>query len=238
MFAHLVVGVWSAVVSTKGYECARTAPFHPNIHNMGNVGALGRAHAQGAWFATRVIDALAYRGRNMRSEVARALANTRDVDRDVVLEIGCGVGTLTAELMDAGFQQVVAMDTSAEMLEFAKKNVPGAEFHQENGVDCEWMAADVAIACMVFHEMPQVAHREMIRAMARASNPRDGEVWIVDIDPSYEPSVPMLAGEPYVPSYLKNIEDVIAEEADEEDMNVATFSIVSGHVRGWVLSRT
>ena len=53
---------------------ARNAPFHPDIHNMSNVGPLGYVHAHGAWMATRLIDTVAYDGRNIRAEIAKRLA--------------------------------------------------------------------------------------------------------------------------------------------------------------------
>ena len=61
--AH-VIAAWS-----PNYDCARTAPFHPRIHNMGNVGPGGVVHAACAAMATRWIDVVAYEGRNVRREL-------------------------------------------------------------------------------------------------------------------------------------------------------------------------
>ena len=217
--------------STEGYDTARTAPFHPSIHNMGNVGGWGRAHAQGAWLATRIIDLIAYRGRNMREEVAEGMAAVRRPETDSLLEIGCGTGTLTRELTKAGFMNVTAMDTSKEMLIEAKKKTGKAGLVLGNGVDAAQYDVDVAVACMVMHELPTVAHEQVLDAMLEATEKRNGEVWVVDIDPSYVPKASMLAGEPYVPDYLLNFESTIEGRGKDVD----TFSIVTGHVRGWVL---
>lgn len=220
------------VPSTKGYECSRTAPFHPAIHNLGNTGFGGSAHAQGAMFATKLIDILAYNGRNMRNEVAQSLSTIKALN-STILEVGCGVGSLTDELLQQGFSNVIGIDTSAEMLQVAEDNAPNATFYQENGVDAasNFSDIDVAIVCMVLHEMPTVAHEELLFALSEVTKNKSGEVWLVDIDPSYEPSMSMLAGEPYVNAYLKNIEDIIMET----NMTYSTFEIISGRVRGWVL---
>ena len=44
-----------------------------------------------------------------------------------ILDVGCGTGQLTAQLMEAG-AEVVGLDQSAEMLERASANCPGARF--------------------------------------------------------------------------------------------------------------
>jgi SAM-dependent methyltransferase len=49
--------------------------------------------------------------------------------RGVVLELGCGSGLLTRELVEAG-HRVVATDASAAMLDLARAEVPGAEVRQ------------------------------------------------------------------------------------------------------------
>jgi phospholipid N-methyltransferase len=219
------------IPSTRGYECARTAPFHPSIHNLGNTGVLGRLHAEWAERVTRLIDKSAYSGRNMRSEVAEGMAS---VCSGELIEIGCGVGTLTRELVKTGAFRVSAMDTSVEMINEARRTVPGAAFWVENGADVLKHTANVVVMCMVLHELPKAAHDEILGSMLLAATE---EVWLVDIDPSYQPSSPMLAGEPYVPSYLKEIEGTIAGCAEAHGKKMDTFEIIPGHVRGWVLSR-
>jgi len=83
----------------------------------------------------------------------------------------------------------------------------------ENGADVGARNVNVAICCMVFHELPKAAHGDVLEAMFDSVEEKGGDVWIMDIDPSYQPSIPMLPGEPYVPDYLKEIESNIEEEA-------------------------
>lgn len=218
------------------YTCARTAPFHPAVHNLGNVGFTGVLHAHSAWFATRVIDRVAYDGRHMRRELAEALASRRRGRR--LVEVGCGAGTLTSELVRTGAFDVVALDTSGPMLDVASRMAPGAAYLERNGADVgEFHAADVAIACMVFHELPADAQREVALSMAQSvrSSERGGEVWIVDIDPSYEPSPTMLSGEPYVLGYLAGIDAVLEGVRSDLGATLETFEVIAGHVRAWVL---
>jgi SAM-dependent methyltransferase len=48
-----------------------------------------------------------------------------------VLEIGCGTGQLGSRFLDAGFQYQ-GLDISAEMLAFARENIPTALLHQQD----------------------------------------------------------------------------------------------------------
>ena len=209
------------------FDSVRTAPFHPAVHNLGNVGPLGRVHARGARAATWVIDQLAYAGVNMRREVAQQMA-TRYDEGTRLLEVGCGVGTLTRELEEMQTFDIVAVDTSQEMLDRARKDV-NCTFLQKNGVDFEG-TVDVSILCMVMHEMPQVAHRDMLAHLLRITTTA---VWIVDIDPGYTPSPAMLSGEPYVPQYLETIESTI--DAHATGRTLESLSPIVGHVRAWVI---
>lgn len=221
--------------SVENYNCSRTAPLHPAVHNFGNTGILGALHARFAWLATKRIDEVAYEGRNMRRELVATLNETHFGAR--VLEVGCGAGTLTYELVRArAFQSIVAVDVSNEMIDVAKEKVPqGVQFRIENGVDIEDTDVDVAIACMVAHEMPLVAHRELAGVMLAATRNASGEVWFVDIDPSYIPSVMMLSGEPYVERYLSRFNDTLFEYAFEHGVRCETFPVIDQHVRAWVL---
>ena len=63
---------------------------------------------------------------------------------------------------------------------------------------------------------------------------RGGQLAIIDISPSYEPSAPMLAGEPFVLEYQQNIDKQL------EDFPGFTLakrkSVVPGHVTMWLLT--
>lgn len=234
------------------YNCARSAPYHPSIHQLGNTGIMGQVHAQGAWCVTRIIDRVAYRGRNMRQEVAHDVVQTltrKLHDRPVrILEIGCGVGTFTHELdieCAKAFDDynITAIDTSAEMLMYAMDHISEhVKLTQLNGVDAGVSTEttyDVAISVMMLHEMPRVAHEEMIHALFRATHDGidGGEIWLVDIDPMYTPSGSMLSGEPYVPEYLQTIDETVNTMCTKRHKTVNTFSVVEGHVRAWVIRR-
>mgnify|MGYP004362570219 CR=1 FL=1 len=95
---------------------------------------------------------------------------------------------------------------------------------------------DVSVICMVMHEMPSRAHAEMLHSMMAATP--EGDVWVVDIDPVYRPSLMMLSGEPYVPDYLKSIEDTFVDVAKSAGRELSTFAIVPGHVRVWIFEHT
>lgn len=212
------------------YDDVYTAPFHPAIHNMGNIGLMGRVHARSARCATKLIDRLAYDGVNMRALLARRLAQDAP-PKSRLLEIGCGVGTLTCELERTGAFEVVALDTSQEMLDEARRALsPNTTLLCQNAADYGGFA-DVAVACMVMHEMPKHAHREVLHAMMRSVP--NGPVWVVDIDPSYSPSAVMLTGEPYVLKYLEEFEGTLSETC--EDRFVDVVSLIPGHVRAWII---
>lgn len=213
---------------TSPYNCARTAPFHPRIHSLGNVGLLGGLHASCARGVTRLIDFLAYGGRNMRREVVDLISSTHP-DVSTVLELGCGVGTLTAELVRKGYN-VTAVDTSPEMIERARRLVDGPRFSVQNAVDADPADADVVIACMLFHELPACAHEDILSAMLQC--PR---IWVVDITKSYLPSDTMLYGEPYVPSYLSLFSDAISDFAVRHGRKLTKFEVIPDHVDAWAL---
>ena len=60
------------------------------------------------------------------TEIIRRLQSS-SVQLRRVMDVGCGAGVLTKALADAGFE-VTGIDISAELLEFARTNVPKAHF--------------------------------------------------------------------------------------------------------------
>lgn len=224
------------VPAFDSFTCIRSAPYHPAIHNLGNVGYLGGIHANGAVAFTSAIDRVAYKGRNMRREVAEGMASVHSVGSSLV-EIGCGVGTLTRELEHTNTYNITAVDTSREMLNVAETLVT-SPLECINGVDIGSLKKepDVVITCMMMHELPKLAHEEFLGEVWEVVANRRGELWIVDLDPSYTPGSTMIAGEPYVTEYIDTFEDTIDTFARGNDASLNTFSIVEGHVRGWVLT--
>ena len=209
------------------------APFHPQIHNMGNIGWGGKIHASAARFATRLIDKKAYDGINMREMLAQKMSQTFFDDLNV-LEIGCGAGTLT-EHLSKHFKNLVALDTSQEMIEEARIHLPDVDFRCDNGANAHTFDVDVVIASMLVHELPKNAHLDLMGAMQRSILKKNGEVWIVDIHPVYKPSFMMKMGEPFVLSYLKEFETTVEDFCSENDMDCERADIITEHVRLWVL---
>jgi 2-polyprenyl-3-methyl-5-hydroxy-6-metoxy-1,4-benzoquinol methylase len=282
------------VPSIGKYKTSRLAPYHPSIHNLGNVDEydidaekrgwvrrrlpLGLWHAQGAAFVTKIIDIIAYNGRPMRREIAKIMIDSviaSHVEEFVnepitICDVGCGVALSTRELetysktfSEAKFD-IIGIDTSDEMLMYAADNVsPSVNLIKMNAIDIageeldyeyeeedknnvriitqdeKYVATtpfDIISCTMVMHEMPPIAHKRLIRASAKATRAKNGEIWLVDIDPMYKPSMTMLSGEPFVPVYLNTIESTIKNEAKRLNIDVETMTIVNGHVKAWKLT--
>jgi len=62
-----------------------------------------------------------------------------------VMDVGCGAGPLTRALVDAGFD-VTGVDTSAELLELARANVPKAHFVHASAYNVQVQTYDAVIA--------------------------------------------------------------------------------------------
>ncbi|CAJ1959807.1 unnamed protein product [Cylindrotheca closterium] len=113
--------------------------FHPKIHTFGNVGPLGAIHASVAPLATKLIDVAAYNGENVRDQIARELsysimsfpsttssnsdnASSTNQQQPKIVDLACGVGMSTRALQKAfpHASQLVAIDTSPQMIRMAK----------------------------------------------------------------------------------------------------------------------
>lgn len=71
--------------------------------------------------------------RGAASEIVRRLRSSNaDIRR--IMDIGCGAGPLTRALVKAGFD-VTGVDTSADLLEIARANVPAAHFIHASAYD-------------------------------------------------------------------------------------------------------
>ena len=229
-FATLVaVGSLLGPPPVGRYTDIRSAPFHPSIHNMGNVGILGRLHARFARVATRVIDDRAYGGRDMRAEMAEHL-RARHPNGTSVLDVGCGTGTLTEALERTGHFEVTAIDSSEEMVRVARAHV-ASPVHCINGVDAT-REVKVAIVSMVMHELPALAHRQLLAALFRIA----GEVWIVDIDLAYSPSSTFLSGEPYALDFLAGWNATMHDEAHRAGRQLEVLRVIPEHVTAWIMS--
>lgn len=92
---------------------------------------------------------------------------------------------------------------------------------------------DLATIMYCFHEAPADGRNRILREAHRVL--RDGgTLAVVDISCDYEPKASMLAGEPYILEYLKNINKQISKA--EGFRNVIHDVIVPGHVSMWRLT--
>lgn len=86
-----------------------------------------------------------------------------------ILDLGCGTGTLTAELA-ARAGRVVGIDASPEMVEAAKRHFPEREFLVADALDLPFMAEfDVVFSNAVFHWLPD--HDRLLKNIRRALKP-------------------------------------------------------------------
>ena len=97
-----------------------------------------------------------------------------------VLELGCGSGGLTWQLIDAGYA-VIATDASPDMLDIARKEVPGADVRRLTLPDDPYPSADAVVSVghtLNYLESAETIGRTLVEA-ARALRP--GGVLILDL---------------------------------------------------------
>jgi len=82
--------------------------------------------------------------RGAAPEIIRRLQTSSTPVRKV-MDVGCGAGPLTKALVEVGFD-VTGVDTSAELLELARVNVPTAHFLQASIYDVEIRDYDAVVA--------------------------------------------------------------------------------------------
>lgn len=109
-------------VSERADPGPREYWFHPAIHTFGNSGLFGGLHAAVAPLFTKVIDVSAYDGKPVREAIARDLRRIVGKPNARVADLCCGVGISTRALQGAfhDAETVVGVDTSPQMLGFAK----------------------------------------------------------------------------------------------------------------------
>lgn len=119
----------------------------------------------------------------------------------------------------------------------ATRNRTQALYQLGNAEDTKLPHASMDLVTVMygFHEVPMAARARIINEARRLLR-RGGHLAIVDICPTYTPSPHMLAGEPFVKEYQKNI--------DHQLLHFPGFSlakrqvVVPGHVNLWLLTPT
>ena len=97
------------------------------------------------------------------------------------------------------------------------------------GQDDEFNAATVFY---LLHEAPKQGRIDVIRNAIRIAA---DAVIIVDISPSYAPSMLMLTGEPFIMDYLASIDTEVREICEDEGYPYRSMDVIPGHVRMWTI---
>ena len=84
-----------------------------------------------------------------------------------------------------------------------------------------------------FHEVPEVGRARIIDEAQRLLCP-GGHLAILDICPTYAPSEHMLAGEPFVKEYQRNIDSQLF---NSKGFRAKKRVVVAGHVNLWLLTK-
>jgi len=173
---------------------------------------MGKVHAEIAPLFIEFTERAIYDD-HIRQRVIEELGENKSI-----LDIGCGVGISTSNAKGS-----LGIDTSMPMLEKARGLFPNKSFALGNGEhwDCD-KGFDAVTTMFCFHEIPQQSRKHLIAKCLKYARET---VVIVDISPNYKPNQHMLAGEPYLPDYLENICEDLADF--EETV------LVNDHVHSW-----
>ena len=200
--------------------------YDSRIHNFGNTGHMGKVHAHIASHATKLIDILAYNGRNVRDEL---LANIPYNSK--VCDMGCGVGLSTTDN-----ERSIGIDSSNEMIDVAMKECmhKKCKFEKGNAVSYGFPNEfEYATIFYLLHEAPEIGRINVINNAMRISSKG---VMIVDIHTDYKPSCSMLSGEPYVIDYLSNIDTNIEHCCKVNNWYIKElYTYIEGHIKVWSL---
>ena len=220
-----------ALISTRRTNPQTKYYFDSRIHNFGNIGFGGHVHSLLAPYATKMIDEKCYNSVNIRqlilSNYNQEFYNNNE-RLPKLIDLCCGTGTSTCD-------NHVGVDTSSHMITQAKKihnknnnkNTQFIEGNAENyGQEDEF---DTATIMFAFHEMPNYAHHKIIKNAKRITT---REILIVDINPTYKPSLLMLSGEPYLLNYKATIQSLLAQH------NFSYLEYIPNHVGIWTFKHT
>ena len=98
------------------------------------------------------------------------------------LELGCGTGRLLKPLQEH-FKTLHGCDISDKMLDVARKDVPGIEFHLIEGTKLPVSNVNVIICHSVFHHVPRTVFREYVTTIHEAL--ADGGIFLFQLTKPY-----------------------------------------------------
>lgn len=231
--------------------------YNPTIHTLGNVGFWGALHAALAPLSTKLIDVIAYGGQDVRQMVADELSQKVKSSRARVVDLCCGVGISTRALRHAfpNAETVMGIDTSSEMISMASflsshlsivkpmlqremnvARVAKTIFSRANAENTHLPSRsfDLVTVMYAFHEAPSHGRHNILKEAHRLLQP-GGTLAVIDICTDYTPSKSMLAGEPYVLEYQKNIHRQLRTFRGFAEVTYKT--VVPNHVGMWVMKR-
>ena len=136
---------------------------------------------QAAGIARVDVDQLAgYKARLLRALIEQHLGDSRSRK---VLDVGCGIGLVDAELV-SGVGELHGIDTSQRSLDEAAAAVPTARFRHFTGERIPYTDAafDVVFASCVLHHVPPRDRTASVGEMARVARP-GGIVVILEHNP-------------------------------------------------------
>lgn len=213
----------------------------PRIHTLGNFGLTGHFHASVAPFITKHIDDTSYEGENIRQTTAKTIRKYKP-NPSSILDLGCGSGMSTEALHSEFFDvaAVAGIDTSPMMLNIAKErtnnftNKPYYFINKAHDLSLKDNSVDIATCMFTFHETPLHGIRKILKEMNRITTSK-GVIAIVDIAPEYNPSFWMELGEPYIQTYLSNIDKTIYKFSLRTNKKLDRIVLVKHHVILWML---
>ena len=218
------------------------ACFHPQVHGMGNTGAMGAWHAALLPFAWEWIRISAFKGRDVREDsihlLPESVKNRGRKPPPFAVDVGCSVGHMASSLRKSGFD-VLGVDSSPEMIRFAKwmGTGKGIRWEVKNACLDTLPQADLFFFSFVMHEMPLSAqHISLSNAVRSCKN--GGCVCVLDIHPSAASSAPprpRTGFEPYLSEYSKNIRSVVKRVASKHGKRVEEKELGGGSCSVWIL---
>jgi len=190
-------------------------------------------------------------------QVAYELSQKIKSSKARVVDLCCGVGISTRALRDAfpDAETVVGIDTSSEMISMASflsshlsivkplvqrsmnvVRVSSTTFSRANAENTQLPSRsfDLVTVMYAFHEAPSHGRQNILKEAHRLLQP-GGTLAVIDICTDYTPSKSMLAGEPYVLEYQKNIHRQLRTFRGFAEVTYKT--VVPNHVGMWVMKR-